>query len=81
MHVACSKRIDGNRMQVKCSKGAYASDMFKKERMQVTCSKRSVCMWSVQKGNAYDMFKKSEHNHQMNLDINHQKCYNMSYEN
>lgn len=38
-------------------------------------------MWSVQKGNAYDMFKKSEHNHQMNLDINHQKCYNMSYEN
>ncbi|PCF66638.1 hypothetical protein B5C02_06780 [Staphylococcus pseudintermedius] len=50
--------------------------------MQVTCSKRSVCMWSVQKGmHAYDMFKKSKHNHQMNLDINHQKCYNMSYEN
>ncbi|GAB0255721.1 hypothetical protein JPSP19_16860 [Staphylococcus pseudintermedius] len=39
-------------------------------------------MWSVQKGmHAYDMFKKSKHNHQMNLDINHQKCYNMSYEN
>ncbi|EGQ1735332.1 hypothetical protein ELC87_05290 [Staphylococcus pseudintermedius] len=59
-------------MQVTCSKGAYASDMFKKECMHMTCSKGAY---------ASDMFKKSKHNHQMNLDINHQKCYNMSYEN
>ncbi len=31
---------DGNSMQVKCSKGAYASDMFKKECMHMTCSKK-----------------------------------------